>query len=625
MIRKNTIRTSSESSSTEIETDIGCHATSTEILDPWLTDLLSIFASYFGTEFSNVRIYQSDLPIWFGAEAVTCGAEIFFAPGKLDPGNLSGLLLLGHELVHVIQQRVLPVCRSGFSILWDPVLEYQAEALGQQAALFALQARSADKREQECPKELVPYFQTQTARVRPINGFVQCKIEVGGEEYETDVEPLKTWGLNPSQTRFYKHMLKTEDRTFYFADRNRLLKFVKDRAAEFENTDNLTSARFLPYFDKIVTAEYSDFEKRNTNWSANINVRTKKGHVLVVHAYVSVKRHLISSFMQSQMNPRDRKEKNVVVKDDALFEQKLIKYARHQASEIKANQMLFGYNPHQADSNYQDPELKFATDITYVPSGGWAFENPIHCFPESGTAVKDLSQEEYHALVTFLLWFFRTEEHKSEGEKFDRIKSLKGVHSEDKKEEIRKSVTVVEKALASLKASYGIVLPVADAAAAAQQIEQTWKDAKAKPTHYNQLLGIIGPRLYTVLSLVGEIPAVNKPYILAKNKHAGIKAESRIDKAPEVRFKTHKVEVKAQLKNLSPAVIAWAIDGYTTTSAADVLIVISASKKVKAHVNAQISAAAQEAQKNPPGDLKETLEKTSKLVSVFNSSKAKLT
>jgi hypothetical protein len=42
---------------------------------------------------------------------------------KLDTNTFSGLSLLGHELVHVMQQRVLRPCRTGISILWDPTLE----------------------------------------------------------------------------------------------------------------------------------------------------------------------------------------------------------------------------------------------------------------------------------------------------------------------------------------------------------------------------------------------------------------------------------------------------------------------------------------------------------------------
>ncbi|HEV3208826.1 MAG TPA: hypothetical protein VGY91_01065 [Chthoniobacterales bacterium] len=41
-----------------------------------------------------------------------------------------------------------------------------------------------------------------------------------------------------------------------------------------------------------------------------------------------------------------------------------------------------------------------------------------------------------------------------------------------------------------------------------------------------------------MLALVGEISAVEKPYISAKDKKAGNKAESLLSKPPDVRFKT---------------------------------------------------------------------------------------
>jgi hypothetical protein len=81
---------------------------------------------------------------------------------------------------------------------------------------------------------------------------------------------------------------------------------------------------------------------------------------------------------------------------------------------------------------------------------------------------------------------------------------------------------------------------------------------------------------------------VNKPYVAAKDKAAGIKAASSMAAAPSVRFKTHKVEVRAQLANLSADLIAWAIGGQTTADAHQIRTAISSSTKAKLHVKAQI-------------------------------------
>jgi hypothetical protein len=376
-----------------------------------------------------------------------------------------------------------------------------------------------------------------------------------------------------------------------------MLGFVKDQnlLGVYKNTTNITGSHNLKYFEKTATATYTNIEKRDTTWSANINVRTNKGSEIIVHVFSSVKRHLISSFMRSQMSPRDRKEDNVVVKDAALFESKLIDYARYHANQIKNNMMLFGYNPKAADAGHHDAEIKFITDIIIVPSPGWPYENPIHAFPEhGGTAVKTLTREEYHALATFLLWFFRTEEHKAEGERFNRISRMTEDKRAQEEKSVEKSVREALKHLTSLKDGYGVKLPVdeVNVAATAKILEETFTKATGKkPEHYNKLLPPIAQSLHYALSVQGFIPAIDKPYIAAKDKAAGIKAASSSITPPDVRFKTHKIEVKAQLPHLTQNLVAWAIDGYTAVTANQIWTAISTSNKVKAHVKQQINEA----------------------------------
>ncbi|HEX7193733.1 MAG TPA: hypothetical protein VF207_02095 [Chthoniobacterales bacterium] len=83
-------------------------------------------------------------------------------------------------------------------------------------------------------------------------------------------------------------------------------------------------------------------------------------------------------------------------------------------------------------------------------------------------------------------------------------------------------------------------------------------------------------------------------------------------------------EIQSNQMHLSPIVIAWAIDGYTTTSADNILLAISSSTKTKDHVKAQIIAAQEEQAKLPRNDLKLAIEKTSKLVTVYRSAQSKL-
>lgn len=57
-----------------------------------------------GGDFSGIRIHQDDSPRAYGARAYARGTDLHFAPGEFDPDSAAGQVLIGHELVHVLQQ-----------------------------------------------------------------------------------------------------------------------------------------------------------------------------------------------------------------------------------------------------------------------------------------------------------------------------------------------------------------------------------------------------------------------------------------------------------------------------------------------------------------------------------------
>ncbi len=86
----------------------------------------------FGADFSKVKLYESDTVADAGAQAVTRGSDIAFAPGKLDLASTDGQALLGHELSHVVSQARGESTGQGF--LNDSRLEAQADRQGMLAA-----------------------------------------------------------------------------------------------------------------------------------------------------------------------------------------------------------------------------------------------------------------------------------------------------------------------------------------------------------------------------------------------------------------------------------------------------------------------------------------------------------
>lgn len=559
-------------------------------IDERVGSILRRFSETWSADLTTVAVGESVFADCLGASAMAASNHVLFAPGSLDLESREGLSLLGHELMHLLQQRRIS-SENRTRVLLDPKLENEANAEADRAAALVW-AQTRNDRPWHGRLEMAQHCYLSPSDFR---GIIQCKIKVGDEVYKIGIAPLSSWGLTDEQKTFYNFLLGVADRTFPFANRARMLAFIKSdmMLRIFKNTDSFQGPRMLPYFAEINSVVPGALQRRDSLWCVPLDVNTDKGSQ-TVNVYCSVKRHLITTFMRSQFTQVDHKLVNIAVRDGDVFATKLAAYAAHQARKIKDNCMLYGYDPKAADAGFADAEIKFETDTIFMPSTGWALPNPIHAFPASGSLTRALSQDEHKALVTFLLWFFRTEEHLSEGESFNKISRLEGAHATLAEKEVETNTRRAKAALQLLKNDYKLDFPVG-----ADKVDETAKgleitfQANKKLKHYRQLLAEAGQCLHQVLAATGEIPAITKPMVVSKNKAAGIKAESKVG-GPDVRFKTHKVEVKAQIGFLSPELVAWAIEGHTAVSANNILTAISTSTKVKNHVKAQIAIAKDE-------------------------------
>jgi len=99
--------------------------------------------SFFGTDFSYVRIHVGPQATAIGALAYTQGSNLYFAHGQYNPHTPQGQQLLGHELAHVVQQRAGRVRNpfgSGVAVVQDRGLELEADQLGRRAAAHPVPA-----------------------------------------------------------------------------------------------------------------------------------------------------------------------------------------------------------------------------------------------------------------------------------------------------------------------------------------------------------------------------------------------------------------------------------------------------------------------------------------------------
>jgi hypothetical protein len=110
---------------------------------PLPKEALTKMESALGASFSDVRIHIGSEAASVGAIAFTWGSNIHFAPGHYNPGTPQGQELLGHELVHVLQQRAGRVTNpfgSGVAVVQDLALEAEADRLGRQASRWVAPA-----------------------------------------------------------------------------------------------------------------------------------------------------------------------------------------------------------------------------------------------------------------------------------------------------------------------------------------------------------------------------------------------------------------------------------------------------------------------------------------------------
>jgi outer membrane protein OmpA-like peptidoglycan-associated protein len=103
----------------------------------------------FGVDFSPVRIHEGPHAEAVGALAYTRGTDIHFAPAQYQPTSRRGQELLGHELMHVVQQsqgRVRATAQAkGVAINDDVSLEREADEIGARAARGDVQTLALPK------------------------------------------------------------------------------------------------------------------------------------------------------------------------------------------------------------------------------------------------------------------------------------------------------------------------------------------------------------------------------------------------------------------------------------------------------------------------------------------------
>ncbi len=135
----------------------------------------------FGADFSGVKLYESQTVADAGANAMTMGSNVAFAPGQLDLTSTSGQALLGHELSHVVSQARGESAGRGF--LADSDLEAQADRQG----MLAAQGESAYTGPvAPLSASAVPASAGGVAQAKKKKTIAEEALDGGGEEKSAD-------------------------------------------------------------------------------------------------------------------------------------------------------------------------------------------------------------------------------------------------------------------------------------------------------------------------------------------------------------------------------------------------------------------------------------------------------
>ena len=148
--------------------------------------------TFFGTNFSDVRVFMGPQASSIGALAFTLGSNIYFAPGQYDPHSVRGQQVLGHELTHVIQQRAGRVRNPqgfGIAVVQDHALEAEADRLGMRVAAQPMPAGARQVAPPPVAARVQPKLPNAQPGGRPLAPHVQAAMAAVGQPKLPNAQP----------------------------------------------------------------------------------------------------------------------------------------------------------------------------------------------------------------------------------------------------------------------------------------------------------------------------------------------------------------------------------------------------------------------------------------------------
>jgi hypothetical protein len=188
--------------------------------------------------------------------ALTVGEHIYFAPGRYNALSRDGLMLLGHELAHVVQQRAGRVVNPwgrGLAIVQDPRLEKEARDMALRLAQAADPITGSRGRVPASPDEITS-SKTGSATKEPTVPAISRVLDVAQPStYTRKLERKRARTTN-------RLLVRASERD----------KAFQATAVIYHNGQRIESFPFVDVRDGDLTHKYSHFYGNETDYDNEI-------------------------------------------------------------------------------------------------------------------------------------------------------------------------------------------------------------------------------------------------------------------------------------------------------------------------------------------------------------------
>ncbi|BCF96938.1 hypothetical protein PPGU19_015070 [Paraburkholderia sp. PGU19] len=365
----------------------------------------------------------------------------------------------------------------------------------------------------------------------------------------------KTTAPNPSYgDQAFQTCLIESKIAFEFATVEHLKTFLKDRAIDFTNAKTkFEDPQYQALFSPIIGFAYEDRSSKS-QLSTLLKIKTIVG-VFEVELFVSLKRHALISFTNNYVTPRDAKQMNSIVRDAVLLKKCFDEYVALLTAEAQKQGYFFQVAPQKLNNTMIFGAMTMSSDslpISQIPAKGFK----VHVFPSGGPEVRMIPDHaQYKAMVTFLLWYYRTDECTGMTQTVDEVTRME-LKLGGENLQYKSYVQRLDKLAAQVKQS------CSELKKGGVDFAKVYADGEVDRALHKPA-GDGCKALYELLYKHGVIPSLQAPTRLASRNPDAAKAYKApiVDKTNTVIFKTHKVEVCSTLKHMPWDIIAWLLEG----------------------------------------------------------------